>query len=67
MVELWEGLEGNIPDDVYERVMERFDMQIESAIEWRDRVNTYFKRLSGVPDELGRRIYSGGGRFKVTT
>jgi alpha-glucuronidase len=27
------------------------------AEEWRDQVNTYFFRKSGVPDAQGRRIY----------
>ncbi len=57
MVGKWEKLEGLVPDDVFERVAERLDMQVESAIEWRDRVNTYFHRMSGIGDELGRRIF----------
>ena len=48
---------GLIPQDVYERVRERFDMQISNAVEWRDRVNTYFYRKSGIEDAKGRKIY----------
>lgn len=57
MVRDWEGLKGLIPEDVYERVLRRFYMQLENAKEWRDRINTYFYRKSGVKDEKGRTIY----------
>ncbi len=57
MIRDWEGLKGLVPDDVYERVCERFGLQLGNAIEWRDRINTYFYRKSGVPDEKGRKIY----------
>ncbi len=57
MMRSWEELQGSIPEDVHQRVSERFDMQLENAVEWRDRVNTYFYRKSGVKDEKGRRIY----------
>ncbi|HPU62574.1 MAG TPA: alpha-glucuronidase family glycosyl hydrolase [Mobilitalea sp.] len=57
MVREWEELKGLIPDDVYERVRKRFYMQLENAREWRDRINTYFYRKSGVKDEKGRTIY----------
>jgi alpha-glucuronidase len=39
------------------RVSERLDEQARSAEEWRDQINTYFHRKSGVPDAHGRRIY----------
>jgi alpha-glucuronidase len=38
-------------------VSERFEEQLRSAREWRDQVNSYFFRKSGVPDERGRTIY----------
>jgi alpha-glucuronidase len=31
--------------------------QLRSAREWRDQVNTYFFRKSGVPDARGRKIH----------
>ena len=31
--------------------------KLSNAIEWRDRVNTYFYRKSGVKDALSRKIY----------
>ncbi len=38
-------------------VEERMRKQLLNAREWRDVVNTFFHRLSGVPDEKGRKIY----------
>ena len=48
---------GLIDPAVYDRVAERLDEQVRCAIEWRDQINTYFFRKSGVPDAHGRRIY----------
>ncbi|MEH1029150.1 alpha-glucuronidase [Micromonospora profundi] len=53
----WQTLNGMIDPAVYVRVAERLDEQVRSAIEWRDQINTYFLRKSGVPDAHGRRIY----------
>ena len=38
-------------------ILERIDRQLANAREWRDVVNTFFYRLSGVRDEGGRTIY----------
>lgn len=46
-----------LPQDVYQRMIDRFEQQLESAREWRDRINTYFYRKSGVEDSKHRRIY----------
>ena len=35
----------------------RMDLQLRNACEWCDIINTFFFRLSGVPDEHGRTIY----------
>lgn len=57
-LETWKKLEGQIEDkEAYARVLERLTIQAASAIEWRDRINTYFYRRCGVPDEKGRKIY----------
>lgn len=53
----WESLKDAVPPEVYERVAERFVLQIENAREWRDQINSYFFRKSGIPDEKGRKIY----------
>jgi alpha-glucuronidase len=57
MRERWTGLAGTIPEPAYERARELLDEQVRSAGEWRDQINSYFFRKSGVPDARGRRIY----------
>jgi alpha-glucuronidase len=42
---------------LHARVRERLDEQLRCAQEWRDQLNTYFFRKSGVPDAEGRRIH----------
>ena len=53
----WERLAGQVPDDVDERVRDLLTEQLRSAREWRDHVNTYFWRKSGIPDAHGRPIH----------
>jgi alpha-glucuronidase len=57
MRKLWADAEGQVAPDLFERVQQRLDEQVRSAVEWRDQINTYFFRKSGVPDAKGRRIY----------
>ncbi|MCD8354403.1 MAG: alpha-glucuronidase [Clostridiales bacterium] len=54
---LVEGLEPLLPQSVYQRLHARFQHQKEHSCEWRDVINTYFFRKSGIPDEQGRTIY----------
>ncbi|PZR52622.1 alpha-glucuronidase [Xylanimonas oleitrophica] len=56
-VEAWQAAADAFPPDVAERVTERFAEQVRSATDWRDVVNTYFFRKSGIPDAAGRTIY----------
>lgn len=53
----WTDIKEYLPEDVFVRVSERLEMQLKNAKEWRDRVNTYFYRMSGVKDDKGRKIY----------
>jgi len=53
----WLSLEGKIDRERFESVLERLDIQLRDAMEWRDVVNSYFYRKSGIPDEKGRTIY----------
>ena len=53
----WDGLEGKVDAEVFANVKERFGRQLANARDWRDQVNTYFYRKSGIPDEKGRTIY----------
>jgi alpha-glucuronidase len=48
---------GLVTAELHERVSERLDEQVRSAEEWRDQVNAYFFRKSGVPDAHGRPIH----------
>lgn len=54
----WKELEGIIDGEQFRIASSRLLQQLENASRWRDVVNTYFYRKSGIPDELGRTIYS---------
>ncbi len=53
----FETLKDRLPEKIYKRIDERLLHQEEHSKEWRDQVNTYFYRKSGIMDELGREIY----------
>jgi len=55
--EVWESLEPLLDEECYRNVRERLKKQKENAINWRDQINTYFYRKSGIPDAHGRKIY----------
>lgn len=57
MIERWESLQGRIDENIYQNVRERFERQLLNARDWRDQVNSYFYRKSGIADEKGRTIY----------
>jgi Alpha-glucuronidase len=57
MAERFSELMGKLPDMMYERISERLTHQKAHAREWRDQINSYFYRKSGIPDEAGRKIY----------
>ena len=38
-------------------ILERMTLQLANAKEWRDVINTFFRRLSGADDAYGRMIY----------
>jgi alpha-glucuronidase len=54
---LWRRIADAVTEDVAARVAERLDEQVRCAEEWRDQVNAYFHRKSGVPDAHGRQLY----------
>lgn len=56
-IEKWTELKGSVDEKVYEEVLERLNIQLDSARDWRDQVNTYFYRMSGIEDEKKRKIY----------
>lgn len=53
----WEALREKIDGKIYEEVLNRLDIQIRDAKEWRDVVNTYFYRRTGIKDIHARKIY----------
>lgn len=57
MIAKWENLKNSIPPEIYKNGEERFDAQLLNAREWRDQINTYFYRKTGIPDEKNRLIY----------
>ena len=56
-IRTWDSLRSLLPECAYESVAARLQRQLANAREWRDVVNTYFYRLTGVGDEHGRLIY----------
>ena len=46
-----------LPEPDRAEALRRMEMQVRNAREWRDVVNTFFHRFSGVPDAQGRTIY----------
>lgn len=57
MQKQWDSMQNVIHPAVFREVQNRFQLQLKDAIEWRDVVNTYFYRKTGIPDENGRQIY----------
>jgi alpha-glucuronidase len=57
MRERWREAAGLVDPESHARVAVRLDEQVRGALEWRDQINSYFFRKSGVPDAKGRRIY----------
>jgi alpha-glucuronidase len=53
----WKKLKGKIDETVYAGVLSRMERQLQNAREWRDVINTYFYRKTGIPDAKGRKIY----------
>lgn len=57
LLESWSSLEDHIDADRFVQVRDRLTEQAQHAKHWRDVINTYFFRKSGVPDDQGRTIY----------
>ncbi|WP_179154953.1 alpha-glucuronidase [Microbispora sp. GKU 823] len=52
----WEEAAGLFDPSLHARVKELLDEQVRCAEEWRDQINAYFFRKSGIPDVRGRHI-----------
>jgi alpha-glucuronidase len=57
MLELWKRLKDQLDEHTYSSVLARFERQLANAREWRDQINTYFWRKTGIADDKGRKIY----------
>ena len=57
LIAAWDSLKESLPPPVHASVSKRLSRQLENALEWRDVVNTYFYRRTGIPDAQGRTIY----------
>ncbi len=57
-VRQWKSLEGRIDEPRYLEVLARLEYQAGHAQVWRDSVNSWFLKTSGIPDRTGR-----AGRF----
>ncbi|MBU3186297.1 alpha-glucuronidase family glycosyl hydrolase [Clostridium estertheticum] len=53
----WETLQNKIDSKIFDLVMEKFQIQKKDSREWRDVVNTYFYRKTGIDDLYKRKIY----------
>ncbi|MED5020474.1 alpha-glucuronidase family glycosyl hydrolase [Paenibacillus chibensis] len=56
-VHRWQELKNEVDSERYEQIAERLGWQENNAKQWRDVINTYFYRKSGISDARGRRIY----------
>jgi alpha-glucuronidase len=56
-VESWRALRGRIDEERWASVLARLEEQRAHAAEWRDVVNAYFHRKSGIDDERGRVVF----------
>ena len=57
LISKWNTIKGTINDDWYIHVLARLQGQLENSKEWRDIINSYFYRKTGIADKLGRMIY----------
>lgn len=53
----WEKMQPHLPEAIYAHSLDRFRRQVKNAHDWRDIINTYFYRFTGIADEKGRKIY----------
>ncbi|WP_445661542.1 alpha-glucuronidase family glycosyl hydrolase [Bacillus sp. FSL K6-3431] len=53
----WLTLEGEMDEQRFKAISQRLNDQFEHSKQWRDMINTYFYRKSGIEDEQDRIIY----------
>lgn len=52
-VTMWESLKGHIDQERYAEVLAQLEYQSGHAIVWRDAIDDWFNRISGIPDDKG--------------
>jgi alpha-glucuronidase len=57
LVEAWSQLNDKIDPERFEDILTRLKEQANHSMKWRDIINTYFYRKSGIKDEQNRKIY----------
>ncbi|UOQ85090.1 alpha-glucuronidase family glycosyl hydrolase [Gracilibacillus salinarum] len=57
LMDSWNSLESLMDNDRFKNVQDRFRRQKINAKEWRDQINSYFYRKSGIADQYNRTIY----------
>jgi alpha-glucuronidase len=53
-VTTWKSVRGHVDDERFEEVLAQLEYQSGHAIVWRDAINDWFHRISGIADEKGR-------------
>ena len=53
-VKQWQSLRGRIDDRRYRETLARLEFQAGHSVVWRDAINNWFFRKSGIPDAKGR-------------
>src|SRR6202034_4688033 len=54
LVEQWQSLNSLIDAERYQKTLALLEYQAGHAIVWRDAINRWFERMSGIPDDLHR-------------
>jgi alpha-glucuronidase len=57
LVERWMALKESVDQKRFLRILDKFKEQFSHSKEWRDVINSYFYRKTGIPDMKGRLIY----------
>lgn len=57
LINKWISIKNLIDEERYNNILKKFEEQLEHSKEWRDVINTYFYRKTGINDKLGRKIY----------
>ncbi len=56
-IKLWKKTKFYINKNIFKNVKKKLKKQFKNSIEWRDKINTYFYRKSGIKDKFNRKIY----------